>query len=98
MNREQMCKEFAELNGGDWQEEGSGKYMDNPTYQHPEEVLEVMDKREDAKLFYAKLMYAGDNVEAIDDDGYIDRDYITEKDKLLITAYKWSMEHKKVKK
>lgn len=58
-----------------------------------ESVAEVMDKRPDGKLFYAKLMYSGNNVEAIDDDGYIDRDYITVKDKLLTVAVEFCREH-----
>jgi hypothetical protein len=52
----------------------------------PRLVLEVFDKREDGKLFYAKLIYAGDNVEARDDDGYISRYYMTNKEGLLALA------------
>lgn len=66
-------------------------------YDYPDfdakSILEVMDKRPDGKLFYAHLMYSGDNVEAIDDDGYIDRDYIKNPDKLLEVAVEWCEEH-----
>lgn len=65
----------------------------NPTFSHPEEVLEVMNKLPKGKLFYAVLMY-GDkpNVEAIDDTGYIDRDLITEPYALFWAAFEWLKE------
>jgi hypothetical protein len=73
------AEQFAKLNGVEW-------YC---YYSDAKSILEVIDKRPDGKLFYAKLMYSGDNVEAIDDDGYIDRDYILNPDKLLDEAIKW---------
>ena len=103
MTHDQLAKEFHILNGKHWHTDDNG-YSDefirenglnrNPTYSTAESVLKVMDKRKDSKYFYAVLMY-GDhpNVEEIDDDGYIDRDYITEPDKLLTAVVEWCREH-----
>lgn len=61
----------------------------NPTFSDIRSICEVMDKRPDGKLFYAKLMYMGNNVEAIDDDGYIDRRHIHHPEELLDDAIKF---------
>lgn len=53
-------------------------------------LLRKMEKQKDGKLFFAKLIYRGNNVQAIDDDGYIPRKLITDQTgKLLNLAYKW---------
>ena len=67
----------------------------NPNfYRFPAEVLKVMEARPDGKLFFAKLMYQGDNVEAIDDDGYIARRYITTPGLLAKAALQWMRERR----
>jgi hypothetical protein len=57
----------------------------NPNFTTPSgrvQLLGIMEKHEKGKLFFAQLMYGKgskkycSSVEAIDDDGYIDRDYI----------------------
>ena len=61
----------------------------------PRLVLREMEKREDGKLFFAKLIYAGNNVEAIDDDGLIDRDLILDTTgRLAQIALDWIKEGK----
>jgi hypothetical protein len=50
------------------------------------ELLRLMEAHPKGKLFFAKLMYRGQNVEAIDDDGYISRHYITDTTGLLAQA------------
>jgi hypothetical protein len=55
----------------------------------PREVLKVMDSRPDGKLFYAHLMYGEKNVDAIDDDGHIERKYITTTGLLCKAATEW---------
>jgi hypothetical protein len=50
------------------------------------ELLGMMEAHPKGKLFFAKLMYRGQNVEAIDDDGYISRHYITDTTGLLAQA------------
>ena len=40
------------------------------------DLLRRMENHPNGKLFFAQLTYAGDNVEAIDDDGLIQRSYI----------------------
>ena len=53
------------------------RFIDNPDYvADPRLVLREMEKRSDYALFMAKLMYEGDNVEAIDWDNNIDVDLI----------------------
>jgi hypothetical protein len=42
------------------------------------DLLRRMENHPNGKLFFAQLVYAGDNVEAIDDDGLIPRSYITD--------------------
>jgi len=52
------------------------------------QLLREMEKHVDGKLFFARLRYIGDYIEAADDDGVIERDYITdETGKLLTAAY-----------
>lgn len=113
MTREEMCREFCELNGMHWHEDiqdiENGKLIGYPvwvcncgyrstfpppnhTFSDAKSILEVMDKRTDAKLFYANLIYSG-NVEGIDDDGLIPREYILNPDKLLSVALDWCREH-----
>jgi hypothetical protein len=49
----------------------------NPDFtRDPLALLRLMEKREDGNLFFANLMYGVDNVEEIDDDGLIDREYL----------------------
>ena len=113
MTREEMCKEFAELNGMHWHEDiqdiENGKLIGYPvwvcncgyrstfpppnhTFPDAKSILEVMDKRADAKLFYCSLIYAS-GYDENDDDGYIDRDYVLDSDKLLSAALEWCREH-----
>ena len=40
------------------------------------DLLRRMENHPNGKLFFAQLIYAGVNVEAIDDDGLIQRSYI----------------------
>lgn len=72
-------------------------HASNPDYAaDPRMVIREMEKRKDGKLFFAKLIYAGDNVEAIDDDGLIDRDLILDTTgKLRGLAIGWMKEQKK---
>lgn len=53
-------------------------------------LLREMEKLPNGKLFFAKLIYSSLNVEAIDDDGYIPRELITdETGKLADAVYEW---------
>jgi len=90
MKPEEINERFAKAAGiklHSWITKGT----DGKLYTHsspdfcadPRLVLEVMDKNLGGRLFYAKLMYHGDNVEARDDDGYISRYYMTDKSGLL---------------
>jgi hypothetical protein len=91
--REQICKEFTEFNGGHWHEIAFPECgINNPTYPDAKSILEVMDTRDDGEIFYANLIYSG-NIEANDDDGYIPRFYILDSDKLLIAAWNWCREN-----
>lgn len=58
-------------------------------------LLEEMEQHKDGKLFFAKLTFPNGpgKVEAINDDGYISRDYITTPGKLLQAVWQWSKEH-----
>ena len=42
------------------------------------QLMREMEKHQDGKLFFAGLIYSGDHIEAIDDDGLISRDYLTD--------------------
>ena len=56
-------------------------YRINPEFFSPAgriHLLRRMENHPNGKLFFAQLVYAGDNVEAIDDDGLIPRSYITD--------------------
>ena len=104
-------EEFAKLNNIHWHDFGETKcgehsiqflhcrkcngYLPNPTFSHPEEILEVMMKREDYELFMAKLSYCftAPNVDAMDWDGVIDVDYVLHSDKLLVAAIEWCKQH-----
>jgi hypothetical protein len=64
-------------------------YTPNPDFESDSgkiELLGMMEAHPKGKLFFAKLMYRGQNVEAIDDDGYISRHYITDTTGLLAQA------------
>jgi hypothetical protein len=50
------------------------------------DLLRRMENHPNGKLFFAQLTYAGDNVEAIDDDGLIARSYITDANGALARA------------
>ena len=55
------------------------RFIDNPDYTSDPgkiQLLREMQKREDFPLFMARLMYMGDNIEAIDWDNNIDVDLI----------------------
>lgn len=68
---------------------------ENPNFFKGEgiiELLKLMEARDDGKIFFANLIYLGENIEAIDDDGLISREYITENGKLLNAVYEWFME------
>lgn len=103
--KKDLNKEFAELNNIHWHDVdckilrckcGVKGQSANPKYTDVKSIMEVMDKRKDGKLFYAVLMYGDNpNVEAIDDDGYIDRDYILNPSKFLIQAIEFCRKHKK---
>ena len=68
-------------------------YHEEPhNFKDAKSILEIIDKRQDNKLFYANLIYSG-NVEEIDDDGLIPREYVMDSGKLLSTALEWCREH-----
>lgn len=53
-------------------------------------LIELMEARPDGQLFFATLVYGrDDNVEAVDDDGLIPREYVTQPGKLLDAVYEW---------
>jgi hypothetical protein len=58
-------------------------------------LLREVEKQEWGKLFFATLMYSGTNVEAIDDDGYIAREYITTPGLLADKVIEWGRKKKK---
>jgi len=66
---------------------------DNPTFSHPEEVLEVMMKRKDYPYFAIRHFLVDFKKLGI----CVPETYITKPDKLLIAAHKWSMEHREAK-
>lgn len=53
------------------------------------ELLRLMENHKDGKLLFAKLLYRGSNVEGIDDDGLIQREYITTPGALLDAVAEW---------
>ena len=58
-----------------------GKFIDGADFFSEKgriALLKRMENHPNGKLFFAQLIYAGDNVEAIDDDGLIARSYITD--------------------
>ena len=70
----------------------------NPNFiSDPRLVLREMDKHPKGKLFYAKLIYMGDDVEAIDDDGLISRHYLTDQTGMLVKAAIEFLEKEEVK-
>jgi len=62
----------------------------NPDFAaDPARLLREMERHPDGPLFFAKLIYRGNNVEAIDDDGLIPRKYIIKPGLLLKEVAKW---------
>ena len=59
----------------------------------PLRLLAEMEKHPKGKLFFAYLMYGEDNVDAIDDDGLIQRRYLTVPGALRDAVLDW-MERK----
>ena len=57
----------------------------NPDFTDAREVLAVMEKHPQGKLFFASLIYK-ENYEAIDDDGNIPRHYVTDHTGLMLKA------------
>jgi hypothetical protein len=58
------------------EEEYESGNLHYPDFTDVREVLKVISKKKWYNLFMAKLIYWGDNVEAIDWDGNIDVDYV----------------------
>jgi len=57
------------------------EWVEKPDFFSPPgriELLRRMENHPNGKLFFAQLTYAGENVEATDDDGLIARSYITD--------------------
>ena len=82
---EDVNKRLCELLGCEPYETYSrltGMFIENyPDFADPSgriELLRRMENHPNGKLFFAQLTYAGENVEAIDDDGLIARSYITD--------------------
>jgi hypothetical protein len=77
---QEINKRFAELVGLPLCDfDKHPPFADLPNFcADPRLVLKVMNNHSKGKLFYAKLMYAGNSVEIIDDDGYISRYYMTD--------------------
>jgi hypothetical protein len=63
----------------------------NPTFLDAQGKIDLLEIMEAYPLFYAQLMHGPDEmVEAMDDNGYIDRDYLRDKTgKLFDAAYKF---------
>jgi hypothetical protein len=68
----------------------------NPTFLDPAGRIQLLELMEKYPLFFAQLIYGtGKNVEAIDDDGYIPREYLKEESLLLDAAYRFLREKEK---
>ena len=104
-----LAERFARSNGIHWHrgsiyqaEDGSrrfgcaecGSVLPNPTFSHPEEVLEVMMGRSDWFDFLPEIgSYVDDKyMGKVNQEIYVE--YIIEKDKLLYVAVEWCDRHK----
>jgi hypothetical protein len=72
---------------------GHQSYTARPTFLDPAGRIQLLELMEKYPLFFAQLIYGtGKNVEAIDDDGYIPREYLKEEGLLLDAAYRFLKE------
>jgi hypothetical protein len=69
--------------------------ISNPTFSHPEEVLEVIEKRSDRNDFLDIVGYACEVLikGKRQHKKYIEYEYLKEPYKLFHTALEWSREH-----
>lgn len=85
--RDKLCKKFTELTCGHWHEWKNSigfTHRPNPTYTNPIDVLGIMKRRDDYRLFKTKI-----GVKYDDGTFMIASEYILEPDALLRTAVKF---------